>query len=276
LYSGAQFGPYELLEPIGQGGMGEVYKGYQPALNRTVAIKILPPLLADADESFRKRFEREAQTVAGLRHPNIVNVFDFGQLDGAYFMVMEYINGQDLAGYVREHGRLPLAEAQAIIADLGAALDYAHDHNVIHRDVKPSNVMLEQTAQGWRSRVVLMDFGIARVTTNGGTALTQTGAVGTLDYIAPEQILAARTVDRAADIYSLGIVAYKLLTGELPFKADNPASLLFAHLQKPAPDPRDVVDDLPESVARAVLKALAKQPEDRFPSASAFAAALRG
>lgn len=274
--SGTTLGSYQVLEPIGKGGMGEVYKGFQTGLKRPVAIKILPDQLAQETE-FRVRFEREAKTVAALKHPNIVSVFDFGEADGKYYMVMEYIDGQDLGNHLKAVGRLPVDEARLLVQDIAAALDYAHSQGLVHRDVKPSNVMLQKAtitgATHATPRAILMDFGIAKIV-GGNTGLTGTGMVGTLDYVAPEQIMSAREVDRRADIYALGVMVYQMFTGQLPFVGNNPARLVFAHLQQPAPDPRDVVPELPVPIAKAVLKALAKKPEDRFPTAGEFAATL--
>jgi protein kinase-like protein len=273
--SGTQIGIYQVLEPIGKGGMGEVYRGVQTSLNRPVAIKILPEHLAKEAE-FRARFEREARTVAALKHPNIVSVFDFGQLDDKYYMVMEYIDGQELGDYLKSAARLSLNEARPIVHDIAAALDYAHEQGLVHRDVKASNVMLQKVTETGAHRpyrAILMDFGIAKLV-NSVTGLTGTGLMGTLDYVAPEQIMSAREVDGRADIYSLGIVVYQILTGELPFNGDNPARLVFAHLQQPPPDPRDIAPDLPAEAAQAVLKALAKNPKGRFQTAGAFASAL--
>jgi serine/threonine-protein kinase len=274
--AGTQFGPYQVIEPLGRGGMSEVYKGFHPTLGRAVAIKILPPHLAEADD-FRARFEREAQTVAGLRHSNIVHVFDFGVMDGTYYMVMEYIDGQDLTHYLRQHKRLTLDKARPLLRDVAMALDYAHTQGLVHRDIKPANIMLEAVtapcAESVCHRAILMDFGVARVIASSSD-LTKTGAIGTLDYMAPEQIVSAKEVDGRADIYALGIVAYQMLTGQLPFKTENAASLVFAHLQRPAPDARDLVPEIPESVAKAIQKALSKQPLERFQTASAFVTAL--
>jgi len=273
---GTHIGPYEVLEPIGRGGMAEVYRGVHPTLGRSVAIKVLPPRLA-GDADFRHRFEREAQTIAALRHPNIVQVYDFGNMDGMHYMVMEYISGQDLATRIRSEGRLSLRDVRQIISDVAGALDYAHEQGVIHRDVKPSNVMLQPaTGSGTtniRERAILTDFGIAKMV-GGNTGLTKTGMMGTLDYIAPEQIRASKEVDGRADVYALGVMAYQMLTGQLPFTGDNPGAILIAHMQQPAPDPRKLVPTLPASAAAAILQALAKEPEVRCQTAGAFASAL--
>jgi len=273
------FGTYENLELIGRGGMAEVYRAHHPTLNRPVAIKILPAQFA-SETDFRKRFIREAQTIAALKHPNIVQVFDFGEAENTYYMVMEHIAGPDLGDYLKGNGPLSLEQAKPIIEDIASALDYAHTESLVHRDIKPSNVMLEpitnpgMDGQQHPQRAVLMDFGIAKIV-GGGTRFTQTGGVlGTFDYIAPEQIEASGEIDGRADIYALGIMVYQMLTGELPFKYHNPGALLIAHMTRPAPDPREVVPDLPREVVHALRRALAKNPTERYDTAGDFVAAL--
>jgi serine/threonine protein kinase len=230
-----------------------------------------------ANDEFRMRFEREARLIAGLRHPNIVNVFDFGQSEHDYYMVMEYIDGRELRQAIAEAGPMALNDLSAIVHDLSAALDYAHAQGIVHRDIKPSNVMLQRvTAAGGGTsaqRAILMDFGIARIV-GGSDRLTQTGVLGTLDYLAPEQILQAREVDARADIYSLGVMTYEMVTGKLPFQSENPGQVLFSHLHQPPPDPAFVRRELPVNFSYAIMRALAKDPEDRFQTAGEFAAAL--
>jgi tRNA A-37 threonylcarbamoyl transferase component Bud32 len=270
LPAGTRLGTYEIIELIGCGGMAEVYKGRHPRLDRTVAIKILSTNLA-AEADFRQRFEREAQAIAALRHPNIVQVFDFGDVEGTYYMVMEFIDGIDLACYMREAGPMPLEQVRPLLRDLTSALDYAHAEGVVHRDVKPSNVMLQSaTAQDPGKRAILTDFGIAKIRT-GDTGVTKTGMMmGTLDYMAPEQVQGTRKVDGRADVYALGVMLYQMLTGKLPFQGDNPGAVMLAHLQQPAPDPRALAPELPERVANAILRALAKAPDERFTTAGAL------
>ncbi|MBN2148048.1 MAG: protein kinase [Anaerolineales bacterium] len=288
LLTGTQFGHYEVLEKIGRGGMSEVYKGRHTRLDRIVAIKILPASLA-AEVDFRNRFEREARAVAALRHPHIVQVYDFGDISGTYYMVMEYVAGKDLASAIREQGRLPLDQVIQLLEGVCGALDYAHGLGLVHRDVKPSNVLLQpltplRPADEMDSKQpptqpvvfnpILTDFGIAKML-GGDTAATKTGLMmGTLNYMAPEQIRSAGEVDGRADIYALAVMTYQMLTGRLPFDADNPGAMMLAHLQIPPPDPRELIPELPFHVARAILRALEKEPQARFNTAGEFSAQM--
>jgi hypothetical protein len=262
------FGGFREMDLIGRGGMGEVYRAIHPTRKIPVAVKLLKET-GEPDAEARRRFRREAQTIARLKHPNIVALYDIGEQDGTLFMVMEYVAGRTVAQLLRERGRLSLVDTAVILKDTAAALDYAHAQAVVHRDIKPSNVIVEAET----GRAALVDFGIAKIAAE--TQITQTGGmVGTLDYIAPEQIQGGVTVDERADIYSLGIMVYQMLTGELPFRHNNPGAMVMAHLMQPAPDPRDWVADLPESVAVAVMRAMSKKPEQRFTSAGEMASVL--
>ena len=255
-----KLGQYRLLEEIGRGGMAVVYKAYQPTLDRYVAIKVLPHQFT-FDREFVERFLREARAAARLNHPHIVTIHDVGEANGTYFIVMEYLEGPSLADLLRQQGALPPQQAAQIVAQVASALDYAHGQGFVHRDVKPSNVLL-----GAGGMAKLTDFGIVRAAE--GTRLTQTGTLlGTPEYMSPEHIR-GRGVDARSDIYSLGVVAYEMLTGRVPFSGDTMA-VLHAHVYEP-PD----LSVLPAGIGPVVERALAKEPEERFESAGTFAQAL--
>jgi serine/threonine-protein kinase len=268
---GQTLGKYRVLEVLGRGGMAQVYRGYHPQLDRHVALKVLRTDLMEQDQ-FLERFRREAQAVSRLRHANIVQVFDFDTQDDLYYMVMELLEGDTLRARLNEYRikkeRMPLDEIVRILTDMLNGLEYAHKEGLIHRDIKPANIMLTQKGQA-----VLTDFGIAQIL--GGTQVTATGAMmGTLNYMAPEQGLENRC-DARSDIYSLGIVLYEMLTGYTPFDADTPLAILMKHLNDPLPLPSKLDPSLPPSFERIVLKALSKDPEDRYQSAAEMLAALQ-
>jgi serine/threonine protein kinase len=268
---GTTIGKYRILEALGRGGMAQVYKAYHPQLDRHVAIKILRADLVEQDE-FLLRFRREAHAVSGLRHTNIVQVFDFDVQDDLYYMVMELLEGDTLRARMNEYRvrgqRMPLVEVVSILNDVLSGLAYAHSEGIIHRDIKPANIMLTKKGQA-----VLTDFGIAQIV--GSTQYTVSGALmGTLNYMAPEQGLKG-LCDIRSDIYSLGIVLYEMLTGYTPFDADTPLAILMKHLNDPLPLPTQVDPTLPTMLENVVLKALAKDPDDRFQSAQEMAAALQ-
>jgi serine/threonine-protein kinase len=266
---GKTIGQYQIVEHLGRGGMAEVYKAYQPALDRHVAVKILHPFVA-TDETFLARFEREARAVAALRHAHIVRVFDFGREDDTYYMVMEFVDGQTLKqrlNELRAAGQvMSRAEATKLIVQTARGLHHAHRRGLIHRDIKPANILL--TSQG---DAVLSDFGIAHMVE--ATRYTMTGVIGTPDYMSPEQGQGME-VDLRSDLYSLGIVLYECLTGRTPFSADTPVAVIFKHVQDPLPMPRSINPSITEPVERAVIKALTKKPDDRFASAEEMADAL--
>lgn len=268
---GQMLGRYQVLEPLGRGGMARVYRAYHPQLDRYVAIKVLRPDLVDDDE-FLARFQREARGVAALRHPHIIQVFDFDVQDGISFMVMELLEGDTLRARLNDYRLrgepMPRGEVLRVLLDVLDGLGYAHEAGMIHRDIKPANIMLTR-----RGETVLTDFGIAQII--GATRHTAAGALmGTLNYIAPEQGLEGRS-DPRSDLYSVGIVAYEMLTQRIPFDADTPLAILMKHLNDPLPLPRQVDPTIPESLERVLLKTLAKNPDDRYQSASELAQALR-
>jgi serine/threonine protein kinase len=268
---GQTLGRYRVLEPLGHGGMARVYRAYHPQLDRYVAIKVLRPDLVD-EEEFLLRFRREAQSVAALRHANIVQVFDFDLQSDVYYMVMELLEGDTLKTRLNDYRardrQMEFGEVVRILLDVLDGLAYAHNEGMIHRDIKPANILLTK-----RGRAVIADFGIARIV--GGTRHTMSGALmGTLSYMAPEQGLEGHS-DVRSDIYSLGIVLYEMLTQRTPFDADTPLAVLMKHLNDPLPLPRQIEPTVPEPFERIVLKALAKRPEDRYQSAEEMAQALR-
>ncbi|MDW7981240.1 MAG: protein kinase [Thermomicrobium sp.] len=257
---------YRLDEPIGEGGMAVVYRGYDLVLGRPVAIKVLRGQFA-ADASFLRRFEREAQAAARLSHPNIVSVYDVGRDDGLPYIVMEYVPGKTLKRLILERAPFPLEEAVQIVRQVAAALDFAHHHGLVHRDIKPQNILVDE-----RGFVKVTDFGIAKGLSD--VSLTEAGfGMGTVHYVSPEQAR-GEPATPASDIYALGVVLYEMLTGRLPFEADSPIGLAMKHVHEPPPPPRQFNPTLPPPVEAIVLRALAKDPRQRFPTASALAQAL--
>jgi len=262
---GRTLGSYRILSQVGRGGMANVYKAYQPSLDRHVAIKVLPAYFAQQDETFLKRFRQEAKAIANLRHPNILVVLDYGEEQGTTYIVMEYVEAGTLTQRLGKAMMLP--EVVPILRQVAASLDYAHDHGVIHRDVKPSNILLPKP--DWP---LLTDFGLAKIV--GGTHITQTGAIaGTPAYMSPEQGR-GESLDARSDIYSLGIVLYEMVTGVVPFTAETPMAVVVKHIIEPLPLPTTKNPDLPEAVESVILKSLAKAPGDRFARAGEMAQAL--
>ena len=263
---GTRLGKYEIQAEIGRGGMGMVYKGYDPLLDRPVAIKVLAPHLV-WEKGFVERFLREARAAARLKHPHIVTIYDVGHEGDWYYFVMEYLEGQTLAELIRQRGPLSPDEALLILRQLADALDYAHHHGLVHRDVKPGNIIIGPTGH-----VTLTDFGIARAAQE--TQLTGTGMVlGTPQYMSPEQVKGL-TVDARSDQYSLAILAYEMLTGYVPFQAESTLALMYKIVHEPPPPLRQVRPDLPPAVEEVLAKALAKEPGNRYPTASSFVDAL--
>ncbi len=268
---GQTIGKYRVIARLGRGGMAEVYKAYQSSLDRYVAIKVLHGHLAD-EEDFVARFRREAKAVANLRHPNIVQIFDFDVQDDMYYMAMEYVNGPTLKAELEERSRkkqlFSLQESARIMVALCSAIDYAHSRGMVHRDLKPANFILTEEGQ-----ILVLDFGIAKMV--DATKFTATGAVvGTPAYMSPEQGQGERG-DERSDIYSLGVVLYHLATGKVPYDADTPFAVIMKHITSELPLPTLVNPNLPEAVERIILKALSKNPDDRFQSGAEFAEAIR-
>jgi serine/threonine-protein kinase len=259
---------YRIEERIGRGGMGLVYRAEHLNLRRRAAIKIIAPELAEAS-GFRERFNREARIAAALQHPNIVTVYDAGEEDGLLYLAMQYIEGSDLAAVLRSQGRLRPYRAIDVCRQVAAALDAAHSQGLIHRDVKPANVMIEgRTA-------FLTDFGLTKRIEGTRTQLTKAGdVVGTIHYVAPEQIEGAR-VDARTDIYSLGCLLYHCLSGELPFARDTDVAVIYAHLSEDPPRLTSVRPELPGGLDAVVAKALEKAPERRFQSCADLMSAAR-
>ena len=263
---GHTLGQYRIVEQIGEGGMATVFKAYQPALDRYVAVKVLPPFYAD-QPGFNERFVREARAIARLNHPNILPVYDFGQEQGYSFIVMRYVEDARTLREVMQH-RLDPATAVKLISQVAAALDHAHARQIIHRDVKPSNVLMDGD---W---ALLSDFGLARMV-ESSSQLTGTGVgIGTPAYMSPEQGQAL-PVDHRTDIYALGIILFEMLTGQIPHHAETPFAIILKRLNEPLPLPRSLNPAIPEAVERVILKALAREPGDRFESAGALVEALR-
>ena len=264
-------GRYQIESLLGQGGMSSVYKATDPNLKRVVAIKLIHQHLSD-DPQFIQRFEEEATAVASLRHPNIVQVYDFNSDQGVYYMVLEFVPGETLQERLKrlsgQNRKLPMDEAIKFTLNICDALGYAHQRGIIHRDIKPANIMLDVYGQA-----ILMDFGIVKII--GGTSHTVTGAVmGTARYISPE-VIRAEPSDSRSDIYSLGITLYEMLSGQAPFQSDSAMTLMMMHLNDPVPDPRSLRADLPTGLVNVLLKSLEKDRTKRYQSAAELAADLK-
>jgi len=264
---GKTVGQYQIKAEVGRGGMATVYRGYQPSLNRAVAVKVLAGELA-RDPDFRQRFQREAHAVAQLAHPHILPVYDFGEdpATGVVYLVTQFVDGGTLLGRMSS-GPMPPTEAARIAAQIARALAFAHAVGVIHRDIKPGNVLM--TSDG---NSLLSDFGIAKIMAE--TRMTRTGtSLGTPAYMSPEQAQ-GMTVDHRSDIYALGVMLYEMLAGTLPFQADTPVALLHQHVATPPPPLRERVPGISRTLEKIVMRALAKNPDDRYATAGEFAAAL--
>ena len=265
--TGRQLGPYQIVSAVGEGGMAAVYKAYQPAMDRYVALKILPRHFA-SDPQFIARFQREAKLLAKLQHPHILPVHDFGEADGFTYIVMPFVESGTLTDLLTGQP-LSLSQIRNLIPQVGTALDYAHARGLIHRDVKPSNILIDESGN-----CLLTDFGLAKMV-EGTAVLTASGAImGTPAYMSPEQGLGQK-LDGRSDIYSLGVILYEMASGHTPYSAETPMAVVIKHINDPLPPPRTVNPALPEAVERVILKALAKQPQDRYETAGNFVRALQ-
>src|SRR5215218_8288173 len=256
---GDVFADHRIEGIAGRGGMGVVYRATELGLERIVALKVITPVLAE-EEGFRRRFVAESKAAASIEHPNVIPVYHAGERDGVLYIVMRYIDGPDLRALVRAEGRLDPERAAHVVAQVGGALDAAHRHGLVHRDVKPANVLL-----GDEDHAYLTDFGLTKrsATTAGGGLSRAGGWVGTLGYVAPEQIRGER-IDARTDVYALGCVLVHAITGGPPYVRDSEEATLWAHLHAPAPG---VAEGIPDAFVGVVERALAKDPADRYPSA---------
>ena len=269
------FGKYEIRGEIARGGFATVYRALDTDLDRNVALKVLAPHLS-WEANFTARFQQEARVAARLKHPNIVTIYEIGEVDGALFIAMELAEAGSLRDRLAELGELTVGETTKLLEPIASALDFAHANGIIHRDIKPANILLDPNENGG-VRPILSDFGLVKALANS-TELTQSGAIiGTVEYMAPEQADTdlAHEIGPATDVYALGILAYHMLTGQVPFSDSSAARVLIAHLTKQPPAPSSIRSDLPAGISDAILHALSKKPENRYASATAFVDAMR-
>lgn len=263
---GETIGPYKIVAQIGQGGMATIFKAYQTNLDRYVALKVMHPALKE-DRSFVMRLQREATVIAKLSHPNIVAVHDFREYEGIPFLVLQYIEGKTLKDVLKEQ-KLNTQQILNIVRPVADALSYAHARGVLHRDVKPSNILIDN-----EGHVYLSDFGLARIAQSGESTASQDMMIGSPHYLSPEQAK-SEPVDERTDVYSLGVVLYEMFVGRVPFKAETTYATILAHINDPPPPPRSINPKVPLAVEQVILKALAKNPNDRYPSVREMMRAL--
>lgn len=268
LQVGENVGAYRVIEQLGQGGMATVFKAYHPALDRYVAIKVLHAAFK-ADPTFLARFQREARVVASLEHPHIIPVYDFADHNGAPYLVMKFIEGETLKAVLTRQP-ITTAEVWRVVEAVGAGLDYAHKKGILHRDIKPSNVMLASDGG-----IYIADFGLARIALAGESTLSMDSMLGTPHYMSPEQAKGIKDLTASADIYSFGVMIYEMLVGRVPYNADTPFAIIHDHIFTPLPTPRSLNPDFPESLERFLLKALAKEREDRYKDVNEMVLAFR-
>jgi tRNA A-37 threonylcarbamoyl transferase component Bud32 len=264
---GENVGPYRIISQLGQGGMATVYKAYHASLDRYVAIKVLHAAFKE-DPTFTARFAREARVLAKLEHGNIVPIYDFAEHNGDPYLVMKYVEGDTLKARMSQ-GALSSEEILKVVDAVGSGLSYAHKQGILHRDIKPSNVIITNDNQYF-----LSDFGLARIASAGESTLSQDTMLGTPNYISPEQAKGVRDLDARTDIYSFGVLIYEMVVGRVPFSGDTPFAIIHDHIYTPLPLPSKVNSNVSEDVERALLKALAKDREDRFADASALVSAF--
>lgn len=257
--NGENVGPYRVMEQLGRGGMATVYKAYHANLDRYVALKVLHPAFLE-DENFLARFQREARVVAKLEHPNIVPIYDFAEHDGQPYLVMKFVEGETLKALINR-GRLSVEQIWDVVDAVGAGLAYAHAQGILHRDIKPSNLIVANDGQ-----MYLADFGLARIAEMGESTLSGDMIMGTPQYISPEQALGVKDLDGRTDIYSFAVILYEMVVGQVPFTSDTPFSIIHDHIYSPLPLPKTVNPSVPEEVERVLLKALAKERDDRYQS----------
>ncbi len=266
--TGENVGSYRVMEKLGRGGMATVYKAYHANLDRYVALKVLHPAFLE-DPNFLARFQREARLVAKLEHPNIVPVYDFAEHDEQPYLVMKYIEGDTLKARLNK-GRLGVDEIWRVVEAVGAGLEYAHQQGILHRDIKPSNVIMAKDGKAY-----LADFGLARIAQSGESTLSSDMIMGTPQYISPEQAKGEKDLDNRTDIYSFGVMLYEMVVGQVPFSSDTPFSIIHDHIYSPLPLPHLVNPNVPDEVERVLLKALAKDREDRYESVEILNAAFK-
>jgi len=265
---GENVGPYRIVEQLGQGGMATVYKAFHAALDRYVALKALHPAFGQ-DPNFTARFQREARLVAKLEHPHIVPIYDYAEHEGRPYLVMKFIEGETLKARLHK-GPLTSVEIANVVDSVGSALSFAHGQGILHRDVKPSNVLIGSDGTMW-----LADFGLARIAESPDSTLSSDMIMGTPQYISPEQAMGDRKLDEGTDIYSFGVMLYELVVGQVPFNADTPFSVIHDHIYSALPMPRAVNPNVPETVERVLLKALAKDRADRYADVGSLVKAFK-